>query len=165
MKKLASALIAATALVLGTAPSGEAGGFRGHHGFKGGVKSHHGVNAGFGFKGHGGLHPGFGLRSGFKGHGVHGFHHRFGFHGHPGFGAKIFIGAPLHGHYGFRSSPYVSARAFPEQGGPNYVQREEAVWYYCEGARAYYPDVQECPGGWVTVTPPASISPAKESWE
>ncbi len=31
MTKLASALIAATALVLGAAPSSEAEGFRGHH--------------------------------------------------------------------------------------------------------------------------------------
>ncbi len=140
MKKLASALIAATALVLGAAPSSGAEGFRGRHGFKGGFKSHHGFHAGFGFKGH-------------------------RFRGHPGFGTKIFVGAPLHGHYGFRPYPYFSARAFAEQGGPNYVQQEVAVWYYCERARAYYPDVQECPGGWVTVTPPATISPSRESWE
>lgn len=28
-------------------------------------------------------------------------------------------------------------------------------WYYCEDARAYYPYVQQCPRGWMTVVPPA----------
>jgi hypothetical protein len=29
-------------------------------------------------------------------------------------------------------------------------------WYYCEDARGYYPYVQQCPKGWMTVIPPAS---------
>ncbi len=31
-----------------------------------------------------------------------------------------------------------------------------SYWYYCEGAKAYYPYVKECPGGWLTVVPPAA---------
>jgi hypothetical protein len=43
-----------------------------------------------------------------------------------------------------------------------YIQQGQEApaqyWYYCEEARAYYPYVRECPGGWMTVVPqpPAS---------
>lgn len=30
---------------------------------------------------------------------------------------------------------------------------EQGYWYYCESARAYYPYVKECPGGWMKVLP------------
>jgi hypothetical protein len=30
-----------------------------------------------------------------------------------------------------------------------------AYWYYCADAQAYYPYVQQCPGGWLTVVPNA----------
>lgn len=30
---------------------------------------------------------------------------------------------------------------------------EQGYWYYCEGAKAYYPYVKECPGGWMKVLP------------
>jgi hypothetical protein len=26
-------------------------------------------------------------------------------------------------------------------------------WYYCAAARAYYPQISQCPGGWLTVVP------------
>ena len=37
------------------------------------------------------------------------------------------------------------------------------VWYYCDGAKAYYPYVSNCPGGWRTVpaAPPAQSAPAE----
>lgn len=42
-----------------------------------------------------------------------------------------------------------------------WIERESAVpalpvpgyWYYCPDARAYYPSVGECPGGWQRVPP------------
>ena len=36
-----------------------------------------------------------------------------------------------------------------------YVQRPQApaYWYYCAEAGAYYPYVQQCPSGWLTVVP------------
>ncbi|MEW6259966.1 MAG: hypothetical protein AB1547_08665 [Thermodesulfobacteriota bacterium] len=38
-----------------------------------------------------------------------------------------------------------------------YIQQapppEQGYWYYCENARAYYPYVKECPGGWMKVVP------------
>jgi hypothetical protein len=30
---------------------------------------------------------------------------------------------------------------------------ESDYWYYCEGARAFYPYVRSCPGGWMRVVP------------
>jgi hypothetical protein len=29
----------------------------------------------------------------------------------------------------------------------------DSSWYYCEGAQAYYPYVNSCPGGWQRVAP------------
>lgn len=40
----------------------------------------------------------------------------------------------------------------PDQAQPQTSQ----YWYYCEDARGYYPYVQQCPRGWMTVVPPAS---------
>jgi hypothetical protein len=41
--------------------------------------------------------------------------------------------------------------------GPGYyapaVAAPVAYWYYCEAAAAYYPYVQNCPGGWELVMP------------
>jgi hypothetical protein len=31
-----------------------------------------------------------------------------------------------------------------------------SYWYFCESAKAYYPYVRECPGGWLQVVPPAA---------
>lgn len=40
---------------------------------------------------------------------------------------------------------------------PVYVQRRAAPrrswWYYCRAAKAYYPYVKHCPGGWQRVAP------------
>ncbi len=30
---------------------------------------------------------------------------------------------------------------------------ESSFWYYCADAKAYYPYVKECPGGWMKVVP------------
>ncbi len=39
-------------------------------------------------------------------------------------------------------SPPVAAQPSPPQ-----------YWYYCDSAQAYYPYVQQCPGGWRRVVP------------
>ena len=36
-------------------------------------------------------------------------------------------------------------------GGIAVVPAPNAAWYYCESARAYYPVVQQCAGGWRVV--------------
>ena len=46
--------------------------------------------------------------------------------------------------------PYIPPAAFVQP-----APRD--VWYYCDRARAYYPYVQSCPGGWRMV--PANPAP------
>lgn len=41
---------------------------------------------------------------------------------------------------------YVEQAPAPAAPQPNY-------WYFCQASQAYYPYVQECPGGWVAVPP------------
>ncbi len=46
----------------------------------------------------------------------------------------------------------------PPSPPPVYIEQnppveEQAYWYYCSGAKAYYPYVKECPGGWQKVLP------------
>jgi hypothetical protein len=36
---------------------------------------------------------------------------------------------------------------------PAGVPLEPGYWYYCEEAKAYYPYVKQCPGGWQRVAP------------
>jgi hypothetical protein len=37
----------------------------------------------------------------------------------------------------------------------SYVERPPAAqyWHYCHDPAGFYPDVQQCPGGWVQVPP------------
>ena len=90
---------------------------------------------------------------------AHGGHHRSRAH----FG--VFIGAPA---YWYHPAPYyyyppayyyppvVAAPASP----PVYIERGNAsspseqsqgIWYYCPEAKAYYPYVKQCAGGWQRV--------------
>lgn len=45
--------------------------------------------------------------------------------------------------------PPVYVEQAPQAAAP----MQNGYWYYCEGARAYYPYVKECPGGWQQVVP------------
>ncbi|WP_244817798.1 hypothetical protein [Caballeronia sp. Lep1P3] len=79
----------------------------------------------------------------------------------------IWFGAPLYypvapaPYYYYPPPPVVAVPAAPttyvEQGqaeaGP---AQSSGSWYYCDQARAYYPYVKECPGGWreVPAQPP-----------
>jgi hypothetical protein len=88
---------------------------------------------------------------------------------HAGGHVGVFIGAgvPLYypvapvPYYYYPPPPVVAMPAAPQQ----YVERGQSAagpgqpsgsWYYCDGARAYYPYVKECPGGWreVPAQPP-----------
>jgi hypothetical protein len=82
-------------------------------------------------------------------------------HGHVRFG--VFIGAPVLA-YGWMYPPpwYVWSYAPPRvvvTASPVYIERDTegpapgAWWYYCPEARAYYPYVRDCPGGWQRVPP------------
>lgn len=97
-------------------------------------------------------------------------------HGHGGsvrFG--LFVGAPLllsSGYWGphyYTPSPYYSPYYSPVIAGPvsppTYIEQgqmsapadpaapQPGYWYYCNDARAYYPYVKECLGGWQRVSP------------
>ena len=101
------------------------------------------------------------------GHG-HGFHsggrfHGHHFHGH-GFRSSVVIGGGVWlgpywdpywypPYYPYEPVPVVAEpQTYIEQPGPSY-------WYYCEAAKAYYPYVRECPGGWLTVLPQGAPEP------
>ncbi len=109
-----------------------------------------------GFAGHSrvGAHPGFRAHPGFARHP--------GFHRHGHFHTRVFIGTPLF----WDPFPYYARPpVIIQEGAPTYIQqgdqsRQPYYWYYCEQSKTYYPYVQECPGGWLTVVPPQP-SPAQ----
>jgi hypothetical protein len=91
------------------------------------------------------------------------YHHgggvRYGVYIGPGF----WYPPPYYGYPGYYYPPYyyppvVAAPAVPttyvEQGGAQSAPAQPSgFWYYCEGAKAYYPYVKECPAGWQRVVP------------
>jgi hypothetical protein len=142
-------LMLAVLLVISSAP-GYAG--RGGHGFRGhGFKSH-------GFKEHGFKEHGF-KGHGFRGHGFRGSHWSGG--------TRVFIRPSIIVPFGAYGGPYWEPYAYPPvvvAPAPRvYVQPSPPVvaqlppppqyWYYCDASQAYYPYVQQCPGGWRPVTP------------
>ena len=75
--------------------------------------------------------------------------------------SRIFIGAPfvIGGPFWWAPSPYYDAPPVIVQSDPStYIQQGPApsgYWYYCQNPAGYYPAVQACPGGWMTVVPQA----------
>ena len=145
MKKMIAVVVAGLFLMAVAAPAsarGNGGGGRGGHG------------GGQGF--HGGR-PGPGHH--FNGH--HHFRHH-GFRSGVAIGGGIWLGPgywgpywypPYYPYYPYEPVPVVDEpQTYIEQPGPGY-------WYYCEAAKAYYPYVRECPGGWLTVQPQAAPEP------
>ncbi|HWU36839.1 MAG TPA: hypothetical protein VN203_04270, partial [Candidatus Acidoferrum sp.] len=77
-------------------------------------------------------------------------------------------------YYPYPSYPYPDY-PYPYYGGPPavvqqqppvYIQQEPQAqtqqptyWYYCQNPQGYYPHVQQCPGGWMTVVPPTTAPP------
>ncbi len=147
---LAAVLLFAAASVAEAGPGRGGGGFRGggHAGGSGGRYS--GAHGGGNWHGHG--------------HG-HGGYYR------PYWGAgAVFLGATYIGwpSYYYPYSPYPAYYAVPpaypySYGAPatEYIEQAPAeqapapqgFWYYCAESRGYYPQVQECPGGWQRVAP------------
>ncbi|MGH7316795.1 MAG: hypothetical protein ACREI6_07225 [Candidatus Rokuibacteriota bacterium] len=105
-------------------------------------------------------------------HGFHGKHH--GFHGKHFRGPRPFIG--LRFHVGPRAYPHYAYPPYPYYGGyyryapppvvvtpppvvvtpppTSYVERPASdYWHYCREPAGYYPEIQQCPGGWVRVLP------------
>lgn len=70
----------------------------------------------------------------------------------------VVIGGPLFWPGYYYPPPYYAAPlvAAPP---PVYIERsdetDDQYWYFCRNPKGYYPYVQECPAGWVPVTPQA----------
>lgn len=98
--------------------------------------------------GHGGFHGG-------------GFHERGFRHGHVFVHSRIFIGAPffIGDPFWWGPGPYYAVPPVIVPSAPStYIQQAPAppaYWYYCQNPAGYYPAVQTCPGGWMTVVPQA----------
>ncbi len=92
--------------------------------------------------------PGHGVRH-FGGHRFHHFRHdrsAFFF----GLGVGVLVTAPF---------SYAPAYPYPVYAYPSYPLppvQPPVYWYYCQNPAGYYPYVSQCPGGWLTVVPPAS---------
>jgi hypothetical protein len=78
--------------------------------------------------------------SGGRGHASAGSHNHH-FHG----GARVFVGTTF--------VSYPRAYYWPGYYYAPAVAAPMAYWYYCTAAAAYYPYVQNCPGGWELVLP------------
>jgi hypothetical protein len=80
-------------------------------------------------------------------HSGSGTHHHGGhrFHGRTAF----FVGGAF-----FYPSPYFyyPPPVYYDPPAPVYIE-QQPYWYYCPEAAAYYPYVNECPGGWQPVVP------------
>ncbi len=88
------------------------------------------------------------------------------------FGTNIIVGPGFWGPgwygpaYPYYPYPYYAAPPVVIQQEPQvYIQQPEAqpqqpnYWYYCQNPQGYYPHVQQCPGGWMTVVPPTTAPP------
>jgi hypothetical protein len=42
---------------------------------------------------------------------------------------------------------------YVEQSPPEENRPQAGYWYYCQSPSGYYPEIQECPKGWVKVPP------------
>jgi len=91
-------------------------------------------------------------RGGYYGHG--------GYYGRGGFYGGIYIGPgwwgwpyyPYPYYYPYYSQPPVIQQdPVYEQQAP--AQDQPYYWYFCPDAKAYYPYVKQCPGGWQKVVP------------
>ena len=171
MKQIAWAIMVIGVLLAGSALSAEAGaGPAG--GVRGGGGGVHG--AGPGWTGGGGSRGGTPGGGGGHGHGpgwggayrVGGpYPYRYG-------GPRVYIGGGVGwwgspgwwgypGWWGGAPYPYYSGgqSVVIEQAPTEYIQQDPAppsatqYWYYCQNAGAYYPYVQDCPGGWMQVVP------------
>jgi hypothetical protein len=69
--------------------------------------------------------------------------------------------SPYDPYYPYRS--VYPGQMVVQQAPPAYTQQgqpaEPYYWYYCEGAQAYYPYVQQCPAGWMKVVPTPANGP------
>ena len=94
-------------------------------------------------------------------------HHHHGFHGKQFHGPRFHVGPRVYPyyygayHYGgyyYGYVPPVVVTRPPVVVAPpptSYVERAPVsqYWHYCQDPAGYYPEVQQCPGGWAQVPP------------
>lgn len=89
--------------------------------------------------------------------------------GHGGVRFGVYMGAPYWGPPLFYPPPYYYQPVVIERAPPPvYIEQTPppapapaptSYWYYCAASRAYYPYVNECPGGWMKVLPQPPAQP------
>ena len=131
-KKVVCVLVAVLALVLGAAGvAGARGGWHGHRGWHGGGRGHGGY-----------WYPAFRV--------VVPFYYGAGPLWGPGW-----WGPPYRAYaYPPYAYPPVGGTVVVQPQAPAYVQQEPQYWYYCRDPEGYYPYIESCPSGWMTVVPP-----------
>ncbi|WP_305073452.1 hypothetical protein [Propionivibrio sp.] len=79
-------------------------------------------------------------------------------------GVGVVIG-PYWGPWYYPPHPYYYPPYYPpvvieQPAPPVYIEQQpmetatpSGYWYYCQSPEGYYPDVRECPGGWLKVLP------------
>ena len=164
-KRLISVVVLTTALLLGLAGPGFAGGSgarpQGRHGAVHPRGARHPGHRGY-TRGaphptrHGGFHvPGVAPHRPPD-------HHRF--HGHHEVPTRVFIGSGF-----WWGLPWWWGPAYPYYPTPSAVLQEAPIvyihqdpapqepyyFYYCPNPAGYYPYIKDCPPGWMTVLPPA----------
>jgi hypothetical protein len=83
-------------------------------------------------------------------------------HGYGRVGVGVFVGAPFWSpwYYPAYYPPVVIERRAP----PVYIEQSPPVemraqtvysgyWYYCQSPSGYYPEIRECPQGWLKIPP------------
>jgi|KBSMisStaDraftv2_1062788.scaffolds.fasta_scaffold20480_5 hypothetical protein len=176
MRKFIIAAVSAIALSLVAVPAlAQRGGGGGHSGGGGGGGHSSGGWSGGGGGWHGG---GGGWHGGSGWHGGHS-HVTVGF----GFGYPYYWGYPYYGYYGYYpyAYGYPYAAAYPygyydDGSSSTYIQRDsgegvapsypaprgefsaprDQYSYYCTNPAGYFPQVNNCPSGWLTVVPNAA---------
>ena len=128
-----------------------------------GIAEAHGGSRGGGSRGGG--HSG----GAWHGSASSGHWHGGGYRPYWGRGA-VFVGAPYYG-FPYYYYPAYYPPAYPYPPAPyyyppvtGYVEQAPAGaqsdWLYCPQARAYYPQVQDCPGGWQRIPPQPAPGPS-----
>lgn len=156
MKKAMCVALAAVVLLAGGVVPGFAasrgGSSPGHSGGRGGSSyGHYGGHGGYRGHGHAHWRPGFSFYAG-PGYWWPGAYWG-GWYGYP------YRYAYPYG-YGYGYSPYAPP-VVTQQEPTVYIERgaeqqpASGYWYYCEDPKGYYPYVQQCPQGWMTVVPSA----------
>ena len=94
---------------------------------------------------------------GYRSHGHRGHWHKGHWHSrHWHSGVRVFISPGLVAPFGSYWEPYSPPPVVVAPSPRLYVEPAPTpppYWHYCDAAQAYYPYVEQCPGGWRRVLP------------